>query len=64
MRVLERFCSNLSFPGFFELCLLRGKVVEGEAFTQREKATGKKKMKNTKKGTERKELGSRKIINN
>jgi hypothetical protein len=44
--------------------LLRGKVVEGETFTQREKAIGKKKMENTKKGTERKELGSRKIINN
>jgi hypothetical protein len=44
--------------------LLRGKVVEGKAFTQREKATGKKKMKNTKKGIERKELGSRKIIDN
>jgi hypothetical protein len=38
-------------------------VVEEDAFTHRE-SNGEKKLKKTKKGTESRELGSRKIINN
>jgi hypothetical protein len=72
--VWRDFYSYLSFPGFIgaakhssqvssKLCLLREKVVEEEVFTQRERNEKKKKMKKTTKGTESRELGSRKTIN-
>jgi hypothetical protein len=71
--VWRDFYSYLSFPGFVgaakhssqvssKLCLLREEVVEEEVFTQRER-NEKKKMKKTMKGTESRELGSRKTIN-
>ena len=71
--VWRDFYSYLSFPGFVgaakhssqvssKLCLFREEIVEEEVFTQRER-NEKKKMKKTTKGTESRELGSRKTIN-
>jgi hypothetical protein len=50
MRVLERFCSNLSFPGLFETAFATWKSCRGKGFYSKRESNWEKKNEEYKEG--------------